>query len=195
MSRSTSRGALRFAGLAALAGVILASGLGLAVPDDRSPRIAGYALGGLPLAVGLGAFAGRLWGNASPDAGGGWRGAALALVTALVVAEVLALIRFRQAGATGLLAVSALWYTEEFLMLVPLLPAIGLLGAGAARRGAGRGLAGWWWPVSMAAIAAVLVGPALIVVSILGRSGLLSPPVVALLGLVLLWWVERRARR
>ncbi len=163
-----------------LAGAALAGALAVVLADGRSDRLWGYALGTLPLSVVVWALASR-WSPTTPGSGAGWLGAPVALVAALGTAQVLATIRFQRAGAAGAIALSALPFTEEFLMLVPLAPGLLALGGAVARRRAGHlGLA--LGASAAAGVATMLVvGPSLIGVALAGRLGFLDPVVLAVL--------------
>lgn len=145
--------------------------------SDRGGTIIAYAIGVMPLAAMLGAAGVSLAGRA-PKAP--WTlGALAALAGAVMAAIVAATVRFRQAGATGFVSVSALPYTAEFLMLAGVVPAILVLGAGVAGRQAVRGtLAVVAWSLAAGAVSSALVGLTLIAVRGLGSLPFLNPVVV-----------------
>lgn len=145
--------------------------------SDRGGTIIAYAIGVMPLAAMLGAAGFYLAGRA-PKAP--WTlGALAALAGAVMAAIVAATVRFRQAGATGFVSVSALPYTAEFLMLAGVVPAILVLGAGVAGRQAVRGtLAVVAWSLAAGAVSSALVGLTLIAVRGLGSLPFLNPVVV-----------------
>ena len=152
--------------------------------SDRAGVIIAYAIATMPLAAGLGAAG--LYLTSRATSGPLAVGTAAALVGAVAAALVAATIRFRQAGATGLLSLSALPYTAEFLMLVGVCPALAALGAGVARRRSARGtrsVIGWSLAAGVASSA--LVGLVLIVVRGLGSLPFLNP--------VMLWLVVAAA--
>ena len=111
---------------------------------DRAGAVIAYAISTMPLAAALGGAGAYLSGRApgSPWVGG----ALLATVGALIAALVAATVRFRAIGATGLVSLSALPYTADFLMVAGVVPAIMTLGAGIGRLRAAHGIgsvAGW----------------------------------------------------
>lgn len=145
--------------------------------SDRGGAIIAYAIGVMPLAAMLGAAGFYLAGQAQKAP---WTlGALAALAGAVLAAIVAATVRFRQAGATGFVSVSALPYTAEFLMLAGVVPAILVLGAGVAGRQAVRGtLAVVAWSLAAGAVSSASVGLTLIAVRGLGSLPFLNPVVV-----------------
>ncbi|MGE3615312.1 MAG: hypothetical protein AB7L66_05500, partial [Gemmatimonadales bacterium] len=161
---------------------VLGAALGYLVAATGSGQSAAgawpYAIGATPHAALFGALAARLDGP-PVSRSLGVAGALLALAAALVTALVMATIRFRLAGATGLVAPAALVATQEFHLLAGLLPALALVGwrLGTTRR---KALA---LPASGAVgiAGAVAAGPSLILTAAVGRVLPLSPPLLALL--------------
>lgn len=161
-----------------LLGVAFAAGsVFLLGASDRAGVIIAYAIGTMPLSAALGAAGLYLAGRAPK---GPWAlGAAVALLGAAAAALVAATIRFHQAGATGLVSLSALPFTAEFLMLAGLCPAVAVFGAGVAGRQAGRGnVSGVGWSAAAGAGSSALVGPVLIAVRALGSLPFLNPVVL-----------------
>ncbi len=161
-----------------LLGVAFAAGsVFLLGASDRAGVVIAYAIGTMPLSAALGAAGLYLAGQAP---GGPWGlGAAMALIGAAAAALVAATIRFHQAGATGLVSLSALPFTAEFLMLAGLCPSVAALGAGVAGRQAARGtLSVIAWSAAAGAGSSALVGPALIGVRALGSLPFLNPVVL-----------------
>lgn len=163
-----------------LAGAALAGALAVVLADGRSDRLWGYALGTLPLSVVVWALASR-WSPTTAGSGAGWLGAPVALLAALATAQVLAMIRFQRAGAAGAIALSALPFTEEFLMLVPLAPGLLALGGAVARRGLGRPARSLGGAAVVGVVVMLVIGPSLIGVAVAGRTGILNPIVTAII--------------
>jgi hypothetical protein len=149
-------------------GALLGVGLGVVVGGPA----AAYALVLTPLAAGLGAVGGATVAPRSSRV----LGAAVAFGTAVVVAAVLALIRFRHAGATGLPDPGILVQSRELQMAVGLVPGIVMLGAnlGGAVRSALGGAA-----------VALMTGPVLIGLTLLAAVPWLRPPVPAIVVLAI----------
>lgn len=169
-----------------LTGLLAALLAGAAMDEERGRSVAGYALGVLPLAALVGASAAG-WLNRYPAVTGSRQllGALLAGGAAVVVSLALGALRFRVAGATGFIAVGALWYTAEFLMVVALLPATAALGVAAARRwGTAPAPLRHGLPPLLGATVALVAGPTVIAVvaagSPLAVTGLTVAAIVAL---------------
>lgn len=170
----------------ALLGVLFGMLLGATMDAERGRSVVGYALGVMPLAALIGATA-AAWLARTTDAGRSSQllGGLLAVGAAIAMSLVLGAIRFRVAGATGLVSVGALWYTAEFLMVVGLLPAVATLGAGAVRRWESAStMIRSAVSVALGATSALLAGPTAIGVAALGS--LVTPITVAALAVVLI---------
>ncbi|MFN0180415.1 MAG: hypothetical protein ACKVZ0_16565 [Gemmatimonadales bacterium] len=167
----------RVSPLGALLGALLGVGLGVVV----SGPAAAYALVLTPLAAGLGAVGGAIGATRSSRV----LGAAFALGTAIVVTAVLALIRFRYAGATGLPEAGILVQSREFQMVVGLLPGVVMFGASLG--GALRSTLG-------GAGVALMMGPVLIGLTLLATVPWLRPPVPAIVVLAIVSLAAWRRR-
>jgi hypothetical protein len=173
-----------------LLGVALAGLLGIAAQDERRRDLLAYAIATMPLAALLAGVAAKRTGDGL-DLGRSLTGALLAVSFGLLTAAVLATVRFRSLGSTGLISLTALPFTREGLMVVGILPALAIAGGRAARRD-GWGLRfGLLGSIGIGIAGSLLAGPMLILSSLIGRLPLLSPPVVTLLAVALLGWVNR----
>ncbi len=178
MTRATWNQTVLGAVVLPLLGVAFAAGSVFVLgASDRAGVIIAYAIGTMPLSAVIGGLGGYFAGRAP---GGRWGlGISAALIGAAAAALVAATFRFRQAGATGFVSLSALPFTAEFLMLAGVCPAIAVLGAGVAGRQAGRGLRSVvGWSVVAGAGSSALVGVTLIVVRALGSMPFLNPVVL-----------------
>lgn len=167
--------------IGALAAPLLGIGLAVAVGGAG----AAYALTLAPLAVILGALGGWRW-----PAGGraGWPGGLISVAAGLATAGVLAALRFRYAGATGVGDLPTLAQSREAQMLLGLLPGVALLGAGSGGRR----------PAFRAAVAGVatslVMGPVLIGLAAVAAVPWLRPPVPAVGVILIVALVAWRSR-
>ncbi len=170
----------------ALTGLLAGLLIGAMMDGERGRSVVGYTLGVMPLAALMGATA-AAWFARTTETTRSSRlfGGLFAVGAAVAVSLVLGAIRFRVAGATGLISTRALWYTAEFLMVVGLLPAVAMLGAGAVRRwetasALGRPVA----PLALGATAALLAGP--VVIGVAALAALATPVTVTILVVILI---------
>lgn len=177
--------------LVPLAGVGLAwMALRLVEDTDLAGSVLAYAMALLPLAALVSAACWRLTGRKRII------GAIAAVVAALLAAQFLAMIRFYQAGARGLLSLAAAPYTAEVLMVLGALPLVGWVGASVAGarwdRGMGSaiGLAG-----GAGALLAPVVGVGLVVTRLIASVPLLDPVVQWILVVTALTLAGRRGAR
>lgn len=175
-----------------LVGLLAALLTGAAMGGERGRSVAGYALGVLPLAALIGAAAAAWLARYSAVARTReLLGAVLTSGGAVGVSFALGALRFRVAGATGFIAVGALWYTAEFLMVVALLPATAALGVAAARRwGTAAALRRHGLPVLLGAMVALVAGPT--VIAVVAAGSIASP--LAVTGLTVAAIVALRVR-
>lgn len=179
-------------------------GLGLAfawagtAPPETGPQLLSYTVFLLPLGAAIGAMAGRSLGLVVESdrraRGRALLGATLGVLGALTVAQVLAAMRFWRLGANGVLPSASFRYAAESLMVLGLLPGGALLGAGLAQLSRAKwAIAGL--PALAGGLIAALAGPMLIGSAAAGRAGI-SPPILLVVGWVLVGWVGwRRVRR
>lgn len=163
-------------------------------PPETGPPLLSYALSLAPLGVVVGAAGGRRLGMVR-DAGrrsAGWAvgGALVAVLAATVTAQLLATIRLWQSGATGTPTLGSLRYAREMLFVFGLLPGVTLVGAAIGQWALGaRRLLG---AAFLGGAIALLAGPSLIVVALLGRVGV-NPVILVILVLGVVAVVGRRA--
>ncbi len=159
--------------VAPLAGLGLALGM-MAIADDRDlpGSVTAYALAALPVSALVSAAAARLGGRPR------MAGALTALVSALVAAQVSAMIRFYQGGARGFWSLAAAPYTAEVLMLLGSVPMVAWLGAKVA---GARWKGGWGVALGLAGVVgaalSLLLGVGLIATRFAARVPLLDPVV------------------
>lgn len=159
--------------LVPLAGLGLAwLGLRLAEDTDLAGSVLAYALALLPLGALVSAGAARLTGRRRIA------GALVAVAAGLAAAQLLAMVRFYHAGATGFLSLAAAPYTAEVLMVVGALPVVAWVGASVAgarwERGAGAALA---VAAGAGAVLAPVVGVGLVATRLVATVPFLDPVV------------------
>lgn len=160
--------------LSMLAGAFLLAGT---APSEIGPALLSYTLTLSPLAACLAALG--TWQLHQADASGrgtratGAMGAGAALLASALGAWLLAALRLRREGASGLLGLATTLYAKEFLFLFAVLPAVLLIGAAAGR------WRGPIWAALSGGVVIAIAGPVLIAIAALGRFGL-NPIVLVL---------------